>query len=339
MRKCVLHTAGLSIGFGNDGKRPKVLHQDINLQLFPGEITCLLGPNGAGKSTLIRTFAGFLPPLAGNVFILDKNLQSFTPSALATKVSVVLTERVELGNFSVFSVVALGRSPYTGFLGKISPADKQIVENALISTGIIDLRNRHFDELSDGEKQKVMIAKSLAQETPVILLDEPTAFLDFPSKTEILLLLRAAAWEHGKTVLLSTHDLNLALSFADKIWLMAKEKPVIMGTPEDLVLEGSFAGFFDKDNARFDASTGSFSFETSKKGRVVVAGNNQAAHWLRKALIRKGFQVTDFSPDCSSGLKVSVLEGEEKIFQVEKGTDKKMVSGIDDVLKMLENKD
>lgn len=335
MKKCVLHTADLYIGFNTDKKHQQVLHQGINLQLFPGELTCLLGPNGAGKSTLLKTFSGFIPTLAGNVFVGDKNLKFFSPSALATKVSVVLTEKVEMGNFSVFSMVALGRSPYTGFLGKTSLADRQIVENALARTGILHLRNRHYDELSDGEKQKVMIAKSLAQETQLIFLDEPTAFLDFPSKTEILLLLRDAAWEQQKAVLLSTHDLNLALSFADKIWLMASGKPIVSGTPEDLVLDGSFADFFDRENTRFDASNGSFSFDCPTKGYVKVEGNSQAALWLRKALIRKGYQVTGHSPDGFFGMKIIVPESDAWSFQVETTAERKVVSTIEDVLKML----
>jgi len=218
MNKITLHTSDLAIGFKSGRKKVTTLLSGINLQLYSGEITCLLGQNGAGKSTLLRTFSGVLPSLQGSVFINEKNLSSFSSSSLARNVSVVLTEKVELGSFPVFSVVALGRSPYTGFLGTISAKDSQIIDHALENAGISNLRNRNYDELSDGEKQKVMIAKSLAQETPVILLDEPTAFLDFPSKAETLLLLRDAAWNHGKTVLLSTHDLNLALSFADKIW-------------------------------------------------------------------------------------------------------------------------
>jgi len=336
MKKCVLHTSDLAIGFRSTGKRDTVLHSGINLQLFSDEITCLLGPNGAGKSTLLRTFSGFLPPLNGAVTIDEKELDSYSSSALAKKVSVVLTEKVELGSFQVFSVVALGRSPYTGFLGRISAHDTLIIDKALESTGISHLRNRNFDELSDGEKQKVMIAKSLAQETPVILLDEPTAFLDFPSKTETLSLLREAAWKQGKTVLLSTHDLNLALSFADKIWLMAKDKPIVTGTPEDLVLEGDFADFFNKENTRFDLASGSFVFESPKKAEIAVSGSGHSFIWLKKALSRKGFRVSEKSFDKPITRKISTLEEEKPTFNVEINGEKMVVGNIAEVLEILE---
>lgn len=336
MNKTTLHTRDLAIGFKTRRKKVTTLLSAINLQLYSGEITCLLGQNGAGKSTLLRTFSGFLPPLHGSVFINEKNLSSFSSSSLARNVSVVLTEKVELGSFPVFSVVALGRSPYTGFMGTISAKDSQIIFQALENAGISHLCNRNFDELSDGEKQKVMIAKSLAQETPVILLDEPTAFLDFPSKAETLLLLRDAAWNHGKTILLSTHDLNLALSFADKIWLMANNKPICTGTPEDLVLQGFFADYFDKENTRFDTLTGTFIFESPKKGEVIVEGEGKTYEWLKKALKRKGFSVVNQNVNRPENRKIRIFETEKVFFSMEIDGKMIMANSVENVLEILE---
>jgi iron complex transport system ATP-binding protein len=290
---CALKTYDLSIGYHLKRGENNILHHDIDLELNAGEITCLLGPNGSGKSTLIRTFSGFQPALAGEVLINQKSLNQFSARDLAKVLSVVLTEHPTVGQMTVFSMVAYGRSPYTGFLGKLTKEDKLIIEEALQNAGITELRNRQFQSLSDGEKQKVFISKSLAQETQLMFLDEPTAFLDFPSKIEILQLLRKTAWEQDKAILLSTHDLNLALQFADKIWLMAHDKPIVTGVPEDLVLSGKFGDYFDHDKISFDKTSGSFTFDAATKQSIIVTGQHIKLDWLRKALRRKGFEVLD----------------------------------------------
>jgi len=288
---CVLKTYDLSIGYHLKRGEDKILHRNIGLDLYGGEITCLLGPNGSGKSTLIRTFSGFQAALGGDLLINEKSLNQYSAKELAKVVSVVLTEHPVVGQMNVFSMVAFGRSPYTGFLGKLAKEDYHIIEKALENAGITELRNRQFQSLSDGERQKVFIAKSLAQETPLMFLDEPTAFLDFPSKVEILQLLRKTAWEQNKAILLSTHDLNLALQFADKIWLMGQDKPIVTGVPEDLVLSGKFANYFDHKNISFDKTTGTFTFDAATKQAIVVSGQHIKLDWLKKALHRKGFEV------------------------------------------------
>ena len=287
----VIHTRELAIGYPVRGRTEHVLHSEVNLTLHGGEITCLLGPNGSGKSTLIRTLAGFQKPLEGDVVAGDSSITELTVSEIAKKISVVLTEQVFTGNMNVFDMVAFGRSPYTGFMGRLGEEDRRIVENALRNTGIEMLHNRKFDELSDGERQKVMIAKSLAQETPVIMLDEPTAFLDFPSKVEILQLLRKAAWDHQKAILLSTHDLGLAIRFADKIWLMGKDIRPETGVPEDLILNGRINHFFDRENIHFNPVSGNFEFRTPTRGNIRIEGSGLAYSWLARALIRKGYLV------------------------------------------------
>ena len=237
---------GLSIGYR--GKHSvKVVAEGISDSICSGELTCLLGENGAGKSTLLRTLSGFLPPLAGEISLLGKPLASYRERELATVVGVVLTEKNNLQNMTVAELVGMGRSPYTGFWGRLSAADRRKVDDSLSLVGIAPLRDRMVQTLSDGERQKVMIAKALAQETPIIFLDEPTAFLDYPSKVEILHLLHRLSRDMGKTIFLSTHDLELALRVADRVWLMTKQSGVKTGSPENLIV---------------DRETGRFHFES-----------------------------------------------------------------------------
>ncbi|MBQ9397520.1 MAG: ABC transporter ATP-binding protein [Bacteroidales bacterium] len=227
---------GLSIGYRSK-HGVKTVAEGISDSIRSGEMTCLLGVNGAGKSTLLRTLSGFLPPLAGEISLLGKPLASYRERELATVIGVVLTEKSNLQNMTVTELVGMGRSPYTGFWGRLSAADRRKVEESLTLVGIAPLRNRMVQTLSDGERQKVMIAKALAQETPLIFLDEPTAFLDYPSKVEILHLLHRLSHEMGKTVFLSTHDLELALRVADRVWLMSKQGEVRTGSPENLIVD------------------------------------------------------------------------------------------------------
>ena len=226
----------LSIGYRTKHS-VKCVAEGISDSIRSGELTCLLGENGAGKSTLLRTLSGFLPPISGEVFILGKSLSDYKERELATVIGVVLTERTNLQNMTVDELVGMGRSPYTGFWGRLSVEDRRKVEEALALVGIFALRGRMVQTLSDGERQKVMIAKALAQETPVIFLDEPTAFLDYPSKVEILRLLGRLSHDMGKTIFLSTHDLELALRVADRVWLMSRQGGVQTGLPANLIVD------------------------------------------------------------------------------------------------------
>jgi iron complex transport system ATP-binding protein len=212
----VLRLQQVSIGY-----RGKVVASDLNGSIRAGQLTCLVGRNGLGKSTLLRTLAGFQPPLQGEVAwrIGEQwvDIKAITKPELARLVSVVLTEKPDVQQMTVAEVVGLGRMPYTGFFGTLTAADRQVADGALALVGIDDFAQRMIETLSDGERQKVMIAKALAQETPVILLDEPTAFLDYPSKVDMMKLLRRLAAETNKAILLSTHDLQLALQLADRL--------------------------------------------------------------------------------------------------------------------------
>lgn len=201
----------LSVGY----TASQALVSDVNVELQSGQLHCLIGRNGIGKSTLLKTLTGFLPKLSGDLLLDGQGIETFTQQALARKISIVLTQKPDVQNLTVAEVIGLGRSPYTGFFGKLRVRDCAVVDDAIRSVGIEPLRDRMIQTLSDGERQKVMIAKALAQETPIILLDEPTAFLDFPSKAETFQLLRSMAHEKDKLIVLSTHDLELAVRFAD----------------------------------------------------------------------------------------------------------------------------
>lgn len=243
---------GLTTGYKVKGGIRRVT-SDINGSLRSGQLTCLLGPNGAGKSTLLKTLIAFLPPVEGEVLIMGKNVSEYTDAELARVIGIVLTERPALTNMTVEELVGLGRSPYTGYWGRLGSADMDIVERSIKLVGISSLKGRNVATLSDGERQKVMIAKALAQKTPVIFLDEPTAFLDYPSKIEMMLLLRRLAREEGKTVFLSTHDLEIALQIADCVWLLDKVHGVTVGTPRQLADDGSLERYFHCDGMVFDA--------------------------------------------------------------------------------------
>ncbi len=250
------------LGIGYRKKRHlHMVAEDLCAHLQCGQLTCLAGANGTGKSTLLKTMAGFLPPLAGEIIIREKEedgeerqetLDRLSPRQLARKISVVLTSGGEAFNLTAEETIALGRSPYTGFWGTLAPQDRAVVEEAMQQTGIANLRNRAVLSLSDGERQKVMIAKALAQQTPIIYLDEPTAFLDYPSKVELLQLLSHLTHDLGKTILFSTHDMELALQLADRIWLMQDTGALITGTPRGLADNGALAHFLERPGISFD---------------------------------------------------------------------------------------
>lgn len=234
------------------------IEKDLTAALSSGELTCLLGSNGAGKSTLLRTLSGFLMPLKGTITIDGKELRTYSQAELSKKVSVVLTEKPETTSMTVEQLVALGRSPYTGFWGRLSGHDEKVIRHSMEVAHVYEMRERLVSTLSDGERQKVMIAKALAQETPIIFLDEPTAFLDFQSKVETMLLLKKVARRENKTVFQSTHDVNMALQLADKIWLVDKKIGVAIGTPKELAEAGELQKYFYGPGIRFNQETGLF---------------------------------------------------------------------------------
>ncbi len=294
MAATILQTRGLCIGYAPK-RRPRIeVAADLGVELLKGELVCLLGPNGAGKSTLMRTLAGLQKPLAGDVLLEGCDLHRLTERERARLLGLVLTEQVDVGNLSAYALVALGRYPYTGWDGRLAAADEKVVRWAIDAVGAKKLAGRSVGELSDGERQKVMIARALAQQPAVLLLDEPTAFLDLPRRVEIVQLLRRLAGASDRAVLLSTHDLDLALRCADRLWLLPPDGRLQTGAPEDLVLSGAFQQTFA--DVEFDPAVGSFQLTQESKGEIGLVGEGLDALWTVRALERAGFCVVADAP-------------------------------------------
>ena len=286
----ILSTRGLSIGYTS--KRGTLeLESNLDIQVYNGELVCLIGPNGCGKSTLMRTIAGLQKPLSGDTFIADVDVKSIKPHQYARLLSLVLTDKINVGAMTVMDIVSIGRYPYTNYFARLEARDHEMIEQSLESVHLSSYKNRFFHELSDGEKQRVLIAKALAQDTPLIMLDEPTAHLDLPNRVEIMNILKQLAKNTNKAILLSTHELDLALQTADTIWLMAREEELKSGTPEDLVLSGMFEQVFKSNSFQFDKHTGSFKVVHPTKGKVALLGEGVHHTWTKRALEREGYEV------------------------------------------------
>lgn len=236
MSNASITTNNLTIGYENH-----VVQRDVSFSLFAGEMVCMLGPNGCGKSTLLRTLAGLQPALNGSFKVVE--FQRFN---VQSAIAIVLTERLSLDNTTVHDVVAMGRYPYTSFLGGLSAKDEQVIAQSLSAVGLEGTEHTYFNAHSDGEKQRTLIAKAIAQETPIILLDEPTAHLDLPNRIRILQLLRRLAHEQGKTILISTHELDLAIQLSDRILLLS-ENGVQLDTAAQLRQTKAFTQAFGMD--------------------------------------------------------------------------------------------
>lgn len=291
MKAAILEMRSLSIGYAGRKRTGHVVAGPLEAALRAGEFVCLLGPNGAGKSTLLQTLTGIRPPLCGSVLFENRPLGTFSARELARRMSVVLTQRVAAGMMPVDKLVALGRHPYTDWAGRLSTRDREAVTRAIEDAGVGPLAHRPFCELSDGEKQKVMIARALAQEPQVMILDEPTAFLDLPRRVELMHLLRRLAQDGGRAVLMSTHELDLALRCADRLWLLPSGAPLMEGTPEDLVLRGAFSSVFTTALVSFDPATGAFHAAAHSRGAVSLGGEGIARVWTSRALERAGYEI------------------------------------------------
>ncbi len=286
-----LKTRDLTIGYRRAGKILKAVGRDLNLFLKSGELVALLGPNGSGKSTLLRTLARLQKPLSGTISLFDKPINQISAAELSRIISVVLTGKPAVNFMSVYKMVSLGRIPYTGRWGGLDSTDKREIEWSLKAMNVWQFRNRQLDELSDGEKQKVMISRALAQKPRIMILDEPTAFLDINHKHETLRLLRDLAFDQKITILLSSHDFDIVTRIADRIWMMNRNGTIQSGAPEDLFLSGGFESVFGKKGFRFDPKTGTFIFETARCGKVRLTGDETGRYWTERALQRSGFQI------------------------------------------------
>lgn len=291
-KEILLRAENLRIGYLLGKKEIKVC-DGMNFELKRGELVALLGPNGAGKSTLLRTLSSSLQPLSGNVFYSGRLLKNISQRDLSRKISVVLTDHTQAGGLTVSELVSLGRQPYTGFFGRLKARDLRLVDEAINSVGLSFKSNSYMAELSDGERQKAMIAKALVQETDVLLLDEPAAFLDVASKLELMALLRQIAVERNCAVLFSSHDVEQALTLSDKLWLMSRDG-LLCGCSEDMVLQGLLSDLFRSDNVRFDLGSGVYRLCSDTSASVSVKAQDLSLlFWAKNALLRNGYGITD----------------------------------------------
>ena len=288
----------VSIGY-RQKKQDVCIHADLNFRLHQGELTCLLGANGSGKSTLLRTLSAVQPSLSGDIRLLDKSLNDYTERERSRTIGVVLTERTQTGGLTVSELVALGRQPHTGFFGRLNATDQKRIADAIESVGITRLARSYMAELSDGERQKAFIAKALVQECPLILLDEPTAFLDVVSRIEIMNLLRRLAREEQKAILLSTHDIDQALLLADRLWLLRAHQDLTCGVTEeltcgvteDLILAHQLDDLFPTTNICFDAQNGTYMPRPEYNKTILLeAADARLRHWSENALHRLGYK-------------------------------------------------
>lgn len=329
-----IYIRNLSIGYRN-GKKPKVVAEKLDASVNSGELVCLLGANGTGKSTLLRTICAFQPYFEGEIQLMGKSIENMAEKAISKLLSVVLTERVNVPNATVFELVSYGRSPYTGLLGKLNKVDRDLTEQAIARCGIEHKTRELLTSLSDGERQKAFIAKALAQDTPVILLDEPTAFLDLPARVEIIQLLRKVASDSGKSVLLSTHDLDLALQMADKLWLLKAGGPLITGSPEDLLLSNAFQDMFQNRGVVFDTRTGLFRVEYQHNAILPVKGHGFEYVLLRRAFARKGIKTVPHENGAKNWIEIIPdtdrpfhIYKDNSLYRVEKSIEKLVHSAI-----------
>lgn len=301
--RIIAETLDLSIGYSTR-KKVSIVMEHLSLQARQGELVALIGRNGTGKSTLLRTLTGLQPALGGSVRLQGRDLHSIGSSQLPRIVSFTSTEPVAMRNIRVRDVVALGRFPFTNWIGSLTVEDEEAVSEALEATGLLTLAGRSIDNISDGERQRTLIARSLAQDTSLLVMDEPTAFLDLPSRYSIVSLLRQLTRDRNKCVIYSTHDLDTAINEADRIWLMTGEG-IAEGAPEDLILTGTVARAFESPLLSFSSNTGTFSFIRTKQTGVALEGKGLAARLTERALNRCGY-----TKDPQASLKVTVSEGQ-----------------------------
>ncbi|WP_111670585.1 ABC transporter ATP-binding protein [Algoriphagus litoralis] len=309
-----LEGKGLTLGYFHQKSKKEIL-SDLDFQLFSGELTCLLGPNGVGKSTLIKAILGQIKPWKGEILIETQSIENLGVEELAKRISVVLTDPVFPGNMTVGQLVALGRTPHTGWSGKLNSTDREIVEKALSDTKITYLRNERLSEISDGQRQKAMIARALAQDGKLMILDEPTAHLDLVNRFEIMELLRDIAAQKGKAVLVVTHDLDIAIETADRFWLLNCGTPLISGKPEDLIISGKINLLLPGEKYRFSVERGKLESEIQDL-RFEISGPKELVFWTRKAIQKAGISEVK-SPILVEKDPFSISLGEKKFDSID----------------------
>ncbi|AXI24967.1 ABC transporter ATP-binding protein [Methanofervidicoccus sp. A16] len=284
----MLKTENLSVGYGN-----YIVVEGINLEIKEREILCIIGPNGAGKSTLLKTIATYLEPKGGVVYLNGRNIHRLSPKEIAREMSVVLTERVNPGNLTGYDIVAIGRHPYTDIFGRLSERDREVIEYAAKSVNATHLLSKNFFEMSDGERQKIMIARALAQEPKVLILDEPTSFLDAKHKIELTILLRKLAIENNLAIVVTLHDIELALRIADKMALIKDGRIIAYGCPEDVMKREVVNNLYDLKSANYSEVLGYFELKSSGRRNCkvfLICGGGTGANVMR-FLVKNGYKV------------------------------------------------
>jgi iron complex transport system ATP-binding protein len=297
----VVTASDLAIGYHAHGTTTTIC-TGVSVALHRGALVCLLGPNGAGKSTLMNTLAGELMPLSGSVVVDGRPLRDLTVRERAQRLAIVTTERIAAPGLTGEALVELGRHPHTGWFGTLTAHDRARVDEAFALASATPFRARLVDELSDGERQRLMLARALAQADDVLILDELTAFLDLPRRVETMRMLRQLARESGRAILLSTHDLDLALRSADAVWLLPRGGPLAVGSPETLVLTGAFGSTFRADGVEFDIADGHFHVVDRAGRGVCVTGAEPNRRWVERALVRQGWAI---APEASVTVAVT----------------------------------
>ncbi|MGB8490102.1 MAG: ABC transporter ATP-binding protein [Bacteroidales bacterium] len=293
--KKVLSFDSLEIGYASGKQKSRIL-PPISGESLEGEMIAVVGRNGIGKSTLLRTLAGLQPVLSGNLRILGRDISEYSRIKLSSTIGYISTEIVKVSNMKVYDLVALGRFPHTGWLGRIGSADNEAIMSALERTGISAFSDKPVTEISDGERQRAMIAMVLAQDASVMVMDEPTAFLDIGNRFGIINLMHELTHLRNKSIIFSTHDLNIALNQADKIWLLL-EDALIGGAPEDIMLSGAFRSLFDSTKIEFNPRDGTFTQRGKETGTAIVEGEGEKKYWTERAVMRAGLRITDTDPD------------------------------------------
>lgn len=309
MDKATIIGSNLCLGYFK-GSECKEILTGLDFDLFAGELTCLLGPNGVGKSTVVKAILGQLKPFTGEILLNGKSISSYSNEELAKVLSVVLTEAFLPGNMTVGQLVAMGRIPHTHWTGKLGNIDREVIETSLSATKIEYLRDDRLSEISDGQRQKALIARALAQDGKVMVLDEPTAHLDLVNRYEIMHLLREISKVQQKSILVVTHDLEIALETADRFWLLNCGSPLISGLPEDLVISGQINQLLPGDNFRFSVKKGRI--EPKHDGlKFDISGPPELTAWVEKALEKSGVKALSGAMEVSSAPFVIKYTGRE----------------------------
>jgi len=300
----MIQIKNLDIGYKNETKIKSFALNCINIEANSGELIALVGKNGSGKSTLLRTLACLQPAVNGEIRFNEIQSNKLNNKQLAQLLCFVYAENVNIHKLTVFDFISLGRFPHTNWFGVLKMPDIEIINNAMQSVGIAKLATKYINQISDGEQQRAMIARALAQDTQIIMLDEPTAFLDLENKYHLVELLRRLAHEKKKTIIFSTHDLNTALSRADKIWLIAQNR-IYEGAPEDLVLNNVFSNIFDSTEFKFEKESGNFTFLHNNTKSIELHGEGLELFWTHKALQRIGYEIVE-----KSQIKIEILKND-----------------------------